>query len=242
MGKGIGVEDVGVAPELCLDIVLQQPMNQDHVAADQLFLPGHDLLGDLSAVGDELEIERRDQPAGVAFADRGLLDVTLPPAEGEIHTLDRVLQMRAVELRRGEIDERRIAFELRQLERRAKCADDRIDQVGEDVLRMIELDPGQIAGVAGDVSNDEARGFGLGQHGITDRFDVGGLIRCGTERRLRLGQQTARLNAPRSSAVEIRGGGRKVSPAFGRRRGFQAGCSTEAAVASAVRKIRYCPR
>jgi hypothetical protein len=67
--EGIGVEDVGMTGELRLDVIFQQAMNQDHVAADQLLLPGHGLLGDLSVMGDELEIERRDQPAGVAFAD-----------------------------------------------------------------------------------------------------------------------------------------------------------------------------
>ena len=81
--------------------------------------------------------------------------------------------MRAVELRRDEIDEGRIPFELRQLEWRAERADDRIDQVGQDVLGVIELDPGEITGVAGDVGHDEACGFGLGQHGITDRLESG---------------------------------------------------------------------
>ena len=60
--EGIGVEDVGMTGELRLDVIFQQAMNQDHVAADQLLLPGHGLLGDLSVVGDELEIERRDEP------------------------------------------------------------------------------------------------------------------------------------------------------------------------------------
>src|SRR6185503_20434982 len=101
--KGVGVEGVGVTSDLCLDIVLQQAMNQYHVAADQLLLPGHDLLGDLSAMGNEFEIKRRDESAGIAFANRGLLDVTQPAAEREIRALDRVLQERGVQFRRGEI-------------------------------------------------------------------------------------------------------------------------------------------
>ena len=194
--EGIGVEDVGMTGELRLDVIFQQAMNQDHVAADQLLLPGHGLLGDLSVMGDELEIERRDQPAGVAFADRGLLDVTLPPAEGEIRTLDRVLQMRAVELRRDEIDEGRVPFELRQLEWRAERADDRIDQVGQDVLGVIELDPGEITGIAGDVGDDETCGFGLGQHGITDQLKRVDTHRGGTD-----GPSQSRPTEPRHSIV-----------------------------------------
>jgi hypothetical protein len=49
--------------------------------------------------------------------------------------------MRPVELRRDEIDEGCVPFELRQLERRAERAHDRVDQVGQDVLGVIELTP-----------------------------------------------------------------------------------------------------
>jgi hypothetical protein len=118
----------------------------------------------------------------------------LPPAECEIRALDRVLQMRAVELRRDEIDEGCVPFELRQLERRAERADDRIDQVGQDVLGVIELDPGEITGVAGDVGHDETCGFGLGQHGITDQLERVGTHRGGTD-----GPSQSRPTEPRHS-------------------------------------------
>src|SRR5262249_2333232 len=131
----------------------------------------------------EFEIKRRDETAGVAFADRCLLDVAQPPAEGEVRALDRVLQMRSVELRRGEIDEGRIPFELRELEWRAGGAHARVRPGGENVLGVVEFDPGQVTGVAGDVGYDEACGFGLGQHGITDRIESGRTLRCRTNGR-----------------------------------------------------------
>jgi hypothetical protein len=203
-----------MTPELCLDIVLQQAMNEDHVATDQFLLPGHDLLGDRSAMGNEFEIKRRDEPAGIAFADRSLLDVTQPAAERKVCALDRVLQKRAVELRRGEIDEGRVPLELRELEWRAERPHDRVDQVGKDVLGMVEFDAGQIGGVAGDVSYDEARRFGFGQHGIT--FRLAGRRTRRYERPLQSTQTApARLNAPDVSAAEIRGRSRKVSPSCG---------------------------
>ena len=105
--------------------------------------------------------------------------------------------MRPVELRRDEIDEGCVPFELRQLERRAEGAHDRVDQVGQDVLGVIELDPGEITGVAGDVSDDETCGFGFGQHGITHRLE-----RVGASRRNRrpvavYADKATALNVPR---------------------------------------------
>ena len=61
-------------------------------------------------------------------------------------------------------DEGRVALELGQPERRTEGADDRVDQVGQDVLGVVELDTGEIARVAGDVGDDEAGGFGLVEH------------------------------------------------------------------------------
>ena len=70
MHGGIGVKSVSPASEFLLDFVLEQAMNEDHIAADQLFLPAHGLLRDLPVVNDEFEIETWDQPARVAFAGR----------------------------------------------------------------------------------------------------------------------------------------------------------------------------
>ncbi len=102
--------------------------------------------------------------AGVARADRGLHDVAEPPPEGEIGVLDRVLEQRGVDRRGDHVDEGGVALELGQPEGRPQGVDHGADQVGDDVLGMVELDAGQIAGVAGEVGDHQAGGFWLREH------------------------------------------------------------------------------
>ena len=91
----------------------------------------------------------------------GPLDVAQAPAESEIRRLDRILDQRAVKTVAGRAEKCRVAFELGELERRAQASHHRVHQVGDDVLRMVELDAGEIAGVAGDVGDQEERAFGF---------------------------------------------------------------------------------
>ena len=143
-------------------------MDDDDVAPDEL-LPGPELLAtDPAVMGDHLEIEMRDEGARVALARRRLLDIAEPTAELEVTALDRVLELRRVDDVGDRVDERGVALELRELEGRAKSGDDRAHQVGEDVLGMVELGAGEEPGVAADIGDDQAGGFGLVEH----RFDV----------------------------------------------------------------------
>jgi hypothetical protein len=161
---GGGVHRVGVDPEFLADVVLQQPVDDDHVAPDEL-LPRRDpLADDLPVVGDNLQVEVRDEDAGVALAARRLADVAEAAAEGEVAPLDDVLELRPVHRRGDRIDEGRVTLELGELEGRPEGAHDRPDQVGQDVLRMVELGAGEEAGVAGDVGDDEAGGLWLVEH------------------------------------------------------------------------------
>ena len=52
--------------------------------------------------------------------------------------------------------ERRVALQLGQPEVRPERRDDGADQVGQDVLGVVELDIGEVAGVPGDVGDQEA--------------------------------------------------------------------------------------
>ena len=97
----------------------------------------------------------------VAFADRNLRDVALPPPECEIGALDDILQMEAVDFGGDEIDESGVTLELGKLKRRAQRADDGVYEVGKNVLRVIELNAGQIARVAGNIGDQQARRFWL---------------------------------------------------------------------------------
>src|SRR4051812_3184556 len=112
---------------------------------------------------DELEVEIRDPDAGVAIARRRLADVAPPPPESEVAALDRVEQHRAVDRLRRHEGEGGVAFELGETEVRSERRDDRADEVRQDVLRVIELDVGEIPRVAGDVGDQETgslRGWG----------------------------------------------------------------------------------
>ena len=123
------------------------------------------LADDPAVVGDDLEIEVRDEDAGVALARRRLADVAEAAPEREVAALDRVLELRPVDRLGDRVDERRVALELGELERRPERRHDRRHQVGQDVLGVVELGAGEEAGVAADVGDDEAGGLGLAEHG-----------------------------------------------------------------------------
>src|SRR6267378_6578829 len=62
------------------------------------------------------------------------------------------------------VEEGRVALELGEPERRPQPPHHGVHHVGDDVLRMLELDPGEKAGVAGDVRDHETSGFGFRKH------------------------------------------------------------------------------
>ncbi len=67
----------------------------------------------------------------------------------------------------GHVGEGGIALELGEPEVRTERRVDRPDEVGEDVLGVVELDIGKVAGVPGDVGDEERRGLGAAVHAIT---------------------------------------------------------------------------
>ena len=139
-------------------------MDDDHVRAEQLLAAG-DLLDDrLPVVDDELEVEVRDPAARVALARGGLPDVATAAPEPEVAALDGVEQQRAVDRLAEGVRERRVALELGQPEAGPEGRDDRADEVGQDVLRVIELDVREVARVPGDVGDQERGGLGGGVH------------------------------------------------------------------------------
>ena len=127
---------------------------------EQLLSPG-DLLADRGpVVDDELEVEVGDPGAGVALAGCRLADVTAAPAKAEVAALDRVEEHRPVDLLGGHEGERGVTLELGQPEVRPERRDDGADQVRQDVLRVVQLDIGEVARVAGDVGDQEAGRLG----------------------------------------------------------------------------------
>ena len=74
-GEEFGPGNAGVAEEQIGrfgDRVLEQPVDENYVPADEFATPGDSLDRDLAVMGDQLEVETRDQDAGVAFAGRRL--------------------------------------------------------------------------------------------------------------------------------------------------------------------------
>jgi hypothetical protein len=139
-------------------------MGHDDVAAGELIAGCDPLPRDDAVMGDELEVEVRHEDAGVALAGGRLADVAQAPSEPEVAALDRVLELAPVDDIGERKHERGVAFELREAERRPQPGDDRPDQVGEDVLGVVELRAGEVAGVAGNVGDDEAGGLGAVEH------------------------------------------------------------------------------
>ena len=134
---------VRVHPELLDHLVLQQAMDDDHVGAQELLPSGHGLADGDAVVDHELEVQVRDPRAGVAFARCRLAHVPAATTEPEVAALDRVEQHRPVDRLERRERERGIALELRQAEVGPERRDDGADQVGQDVLRVIELDVGR---------------------------------------------------------------------------------------------------
>ena len=115
-------------------------------------------------VDDELEVEVGDPAARVALARGCLADVAATPAEPEVAALDRIQEHRPVDGLAQRVGEGGIALELGQPEPRSQRGHHRSDEVRQDVLRVLELDVGEVAGVPGDVGDQEGGGLRGSEH------------------------------------------------------------------------------
>src|SRR6266571_4503860 len=139
-------------------------MNDDDIATGELLAASHPVLDELAMVADELQVELLYIPAGAAFAGCCLTDVAQPLTEGEVGRLDGVLEERSVNFVVDRVEKGRVTLELGEPERRAQAPHHRVHHVGDDVVRVVELDTGEKASVAGDVSDHETGGFGFRKH------------------------------------------------------------------------------
>ena len=118
---------------------LEQAVDEDDVGPGELVAAGDAAPDERAVVDEHLEVEPRRQPARVAVAGRRLVDAAQPPPEGEVGRLDRVEQQRPVGPPVLDEQERGVALELRQAERRVQAADDRLEEVAGDRRRVLEL-------------------------------------------------------------------------------------------------------
>ena len=162
--EGLRVEGIGLKAQDLADAVLEQAVDDDDIGPHELLAAGHPLAGDRAVMGHELEIQPGDAAAGVALARRRPLDVTEAALEHEVAALDHVPEAGTIHGRRGHPDERGVPLELGELERWAQRPDDGVDEVGQDVLGVVELHVGQVAAVPRDVSDDQTGRLGPGEH------------------------------------------------------------------------------
>ena len=134
-------------------------MDQDHVSSGEFLPAGHPLPDELAVVNDELDVEALHAAAGLALAAVGPADVAQPLAEGEIRLLDQILHERPVDLVGERVNEGRVAFELGEAERGPQRPHQRIHDVGDDVLGVVEFDAGHEVRVAGNVGDRETGRF-----------------------------------------------------------------------------------
>ena len=183
---GFAEQGVGRDPEPVHDVVLEEPVGDDHVGSDQLLAPRDPVADDRAVMHDDLEVQARHEQAGVALAGGRLGDVAQPPSEREVHALDGVEQLRAVEAFGDHVGEGRVAFELGQSEGRLQRPDDGRHEVGQDVLGVIELGAGQIARVAGDVGDQQTGRLLAREHASLQR---------GARQSCRVGRRHARRSS-----------------------------------------------
>ena len=161
---GVGIERIGARPECLADVVLEEAVDQDHVAAGEFLAARHLLPDELAVMNHELDVEALHPAAGLALATAGLLDAAEPLAERKIGLFDRILHERSIELVGERIDEGRVAFEFGEPEWRTQCPDQSVHDVGDDVLGMVEFDAGHEVRVAGYVGDRETGRFRLLKH------------------------------------------------------------------------------
>ena len=118
-------------------------MDEDDVRSGQLVATRDATADERPVMDEELEVEAGRQPARVAVAARGLVDAAQPSPERDVRGLDRIEEQGSVGAPVLDEQERRIAFELRQPERRFETADDRLEQVAGDGRGVLDLTPGR---------------------------------------------------------------------------------------------------
>ena len=148
---------------------LQQSMRDDDIGTRQLVAPGDATPDEGPMVDEHLEVEPRCQPTRVAVAGRRLVDAPQSTPEGEVGRLDRVEQQRPVGAPVLDEQERGITLELGQSERRLEAADDRLQEVTGDGRRVLDLAPGEVRGVAGQIGEDQEACFGCRCHVVNRR-------------------------------------------------------------------------
>ena len=151
-GIGVLADDVGCGS-------LGEPVDEDHIGAREFLRAGDVADNVLAVVDEEFEVETRDTNACIAWAGCCVDDVPKPFLKGEVRRFDRVHQHRWIHCLRVDIGEGRITFELGELEDRLDRADDRFEQISDDILGVHQLGAAHVFGVAADIGEQQTSVF-----------------------------------------------------------------------------------
>src|SRR4029434_10940855 len=91
LDAGVAVKHIGAATNRLGYRVLQESMDEDHIASGKLFAPAHPLLHHLAVMYNKLKIKIAHCNTGFALAGRCPLDVAQAPTELEKGRLNGVL-------------------------------------------------------------------------------------------------------------------------------------------------------
>src|SRR4051812_37617183 len=92
LDASVAVKHISPAANLLGYRVLEESMDQNHIASCKLFASAHLLLHHLAVMDNKLKIKIAHRNTGFALAGGCLLDVTQAPTELEISRLDNVLK------------------------------------------------------------------------------------------------------------------------------------------------------
>ena len=134
-------------------------MHEDHVRTRDLVAAGDARPDERAVMREELEVELRGEVARAAVARGRRVDAPQAPAEREIAGLDRVEQEHRIGAAVLDEQERGIALELREPEWGLEPADDRLEEVARDRGCVLDLAPGEVRRVPGQVGDEEDSGL-----------------------------------------------------------------------------------
>jgi hypothetical protein len=144
---------------VCADVVLQEPVGNDHVDPGRLHELCHLDLLDVSEVHDELERQVAGRLAGAALANRVPLDHHESQVKVGEHTQALVDELFAPQRFALAIEQNRIAFDLGQREVRFIRGNDELQKLSYDVGGVIDLRGARKVSETADVGDQDDRLF-----------------------------------------------------------------------------------
>ena len=158
----LGQERVSLPAGCFGDVVLRQSVNQVHVGADQFADAGDALHHVIAVIDEEFQVQGGYGFAGGALAGRAAARGFHPIAEYHVGGFQQFQQrLAARQFGFGGIGEDRIPFLLGDREEDAEPADDGFQQFGQNLVRVVKFDLGEIGSEARNIRQNEIAVLGF---------------------------------------------------------------------------------